>query len=159
MQSLIDKLMACQVFGSDPEQSPTQCLVNEYVRNQGISSHFDDSSAFGDVIASISLIDPIYMTLKRPVTLGSNECQDIIHETKIYLEPRSLLILKDDARTLWRHGITKAKIIEHPVTRTRLRRNEHYRRLSITIRKVLAGRKKSTLGDRTDDRHLSTDCT
>jgi hypothetical protein len=40
----------------------------------GISSHFENENAFGDVIASISLLQPIYMRLERPIT-HDNDCE------------------------------------------------------------------------------------
>ena len=46
----------------------------------------------------------------------------------IYLEHRSLLILKDDARYKWKHGITPRKI-DNGVRRGR--------RISLTFRKVI----------------------
>ena len=52
---------------------PTQILVNEYVGETGISSHFEDEQAFGPVIATISLLNPIYMTLEKPVD-HNNSC-------------------------------------------------------------------------------------
>lgn len=46
----------------------------------------------------------------------------------IYLEPRSLLILKDDARYKWKHGITSRKS-DNGVKRQK--------RVSLTFRKVI----------------------
>ncbi len=43
------------VFGRSREAFPTQILVNEYVENFGISSHFEDEDAFGDVIATVGV--------------------------------------------------------------------------------------------------------
>jgi len=145
MQWLIDKIKALPygLFDRKDGEEPTQCLVNEYRHNYGISSHFDDPEAFGSTIASVSLIDPIYFTMKKPKEL-TNTCTDIEKEVKLYLEPRSLLILQGEARYLWRHGITKARLIHHPFTDEILRRGDIYRRLSITIRKLLDGRKRST---------------
>ena len=45
----------------DPLDWPTQVLVNEYRNNQGIASHFEDFDSFGDIILTISLINPLYM--------------------------------------------------------------------------------------------------
>lgn len=132
------------IFGTDPKNRPNQCLVNEYVRNQGISSHFDDSRAFGDVIVIISLLNPLFMTLKRPRHLR-NHCSHILSEKKIWLERRSIMVLSGDARYRWRHGITKAKRLTSPsdcAENSEIYRGENYRRISLTIRKLLDGRKK-----------------
>lgn len=50
------------VFGEDRKHFPTQILVNEYVENFGISSHFEDCDAFGSVIGTVSLVSPIFMS-------------------------------------------------------------------------------------------------
>ena len=142
MQWLINKIVkeTKTVFDQHP---PTQCLVNEYVRNQGIASHFDDALAFGPIVASISLVNPIIFTLKLPKE-HTNQCQDILETHQLYLEPRSLLLMEREARYNWRHGITKTKHIQNPFTKEWTHRNESYRRLSITIRHVLDGRKRSS---------------
>lgn len=108
---------------------------------QGISSHFEDTNSFGDAIMTVSLLQPIYMTLKQP-TIPTNECQDIIHEHKILLRPRSCLIMSGEARYRWRHGISKTKILHMPDGGT-VYRGSDYRRLSLTIRRVLDGRKRA----------------
>jgi hypothetical protein len=37
----------------NPDLYPDQVLVNEYVRNHGIRSHFEDTEAFGPVIVTV----------------------------------------------------------------------------------------------------------
>merc|ERR1712151_484509 len=85
------------VFGRDREQFPTQILVNEYLENFGISSHFEDEEAFGAVIATISLLSPIFMSLEKPRE-HNNSCQDLECELKVLLEPRSLFVMSEDCR-------------------------------------------------------------
>lgn len=46
--------------------------------NAGIASHFEDEESFGPVIATISLISPTLMTLKKPKE-HNNDCEDL-HE-------------------------------------------------------------------------------
>ena len=168
--------------------APTQILINEYRNNMGIASHFEDFDAFGPVILTISLISPLYMTLKKPtiaptiVEPGSdndngtknnkkhNACDSYDDVVKILLEPGSLLIMKDDARFKYRHGIGKYKWIDIPppqnqcnqsekeessssenpetllpttaTTTTRIKRDDSYRRVSLTIRHLLSTRRK-----------------
>jgi hypothetical protein len=114
---------------------------------QGISSHFEDTRSFGDVIITVSLIQPIYMTLKRPREL-TNECCDLLAETKVLLEPRSCLVMSGPCRYLWRHGITKAKRVTLPDGSV-VYRGPNYRRLSLTIRRVLDSRRRVERGDDT----------
>jgi len=123
---------------------PTQCLVNEYVGTQGISSHVDNPGPFGDIIALVSLNKPIYMVMK----LAENE--NI--QTKILLEPRSLLVMKDDCRFKWKHGITHMKQVYLPKTGETLIRTEDYRRVSLTFRFIKTdGTKKVTETDPNTD--------
>ena len=157
---------------------PTQVLINEYKNNMGIASHFEDFDAFGPVILTISLISPVYMTLKKPTnnpdalmnesnSNGSddgrniNACDSYDDVIKVLLEPGSLLIMKDDARYKYRHGIGKYKWVALPsdpapspslspvpssspvaTSRTRIKRDDSYRRVSLTIRHLLSTRRK-----------------
>jgi len=120
------------------DYTPTQCLVNEYIGNTGIASHLDDPTAFGSVIAVVSLLEPIYYTFAS--------IADTTVTQKVYVEPRSLLVLQGAVRYQWKHGITKARLIPHPTTANSIvrRRDASYRRLSITIRTVLDGRKRTS---------------
>lgn len=102
---------------------PDQLIVNEYKQGQGIASHVDCEPCFGDTIISLSL--------------GSTCVMDFINkETKekleILLEPRSLVVLKDDARYLWTHGIAgkKADLFKG-------QKYERKTRISLTFRNVI----------------------
>lgn len=141
---------------------PSQVLVNEYRNNLGIASHFEDVHAFGPIILTISLVSPIYMTLKRP-TEKTNGCSSYTDICKILLEPGSLLVMERDARYEYRHGISKYKRFtipppsHHPTTTTTtaaaeagetstssprvIHRDDAYRRVSLTIRHILDTRR------------------
>jgi alkylated DNA repair dioxygenase AlkB len=102
---------------------PDQLIVNEYKQGQGIASHVDCEPCFGDTIISLSL--------------GSTCVMDFINkETKekleVLLEPRSLVVLKDDARYLWTHGIAgkKADLFKG-------QKYERKTRISLTFRNVI----------------------
>jgi alkylated DNA repair dioxygenase AlkB len=102
---------------------PDQLIVNEYKQGQGIASHIDCEPCFGDTIISLSL--------------GSTCVMDFINkETKekvdVLLEPRSLVVLKGDARYLWTHGIAGKKA-DH----FRGERHERTTRISLTFRNVI----------------------
>jgi alkylated DNA repair dioxygenase AlkB len=129
----------------EPDELPTQVLVNEYLNNMGISSHFEDFDAFGPVILTVSLINPTYMTLKRPVE-KTNSCEVYHDVCKVVLEPGSLLVMKHDARNLYRHGIGKAKWIkvfdDEGSVVTRVCRDNTYRRISLTVRHLLKTRRR-----------------
>lgn len=84
----------CEVFTSPP----SQIIINEYERGQGITKHID-APVFGPVIASLSLLSDTEMTVGR----YNNE------SFNIPLQRRSLLVLSGDARLRWYHCIPKVK--------------------------------------------------
>ena len=105
--------------------TPERARASRYRNNQGIASHFEDFDAFGDIILTISLINPLYMTLKKPV-VRSNACSDYLDVQKILLEPGSLLVMQGAARNDYRHGSSLIRVYAwvcwHKTARTWLRR-------------------------------------
>jgi alkylated DNA repair dioxygenase AlkB len=98
-----------------------QMLVNEYLPGQGISLH-RDYEPFDRTVVSISLLSACVMDFRR-VADGRRE--------SLLLEPRSLLVLSDEARYEWEHGIAPRKKDRWrggPVPRSR--------RVSVTFRQV-----------------------
>lgn len=78
---------------------PNQVIVNEYEPGQGIAMHTDHHS-FGPTVAMISL--------------GDSWSMDFLHEGTGRKQTRMLgigsaLVLSDEARREWRHGIAKRK--------------------------------------------------
>ncbi len=116
LSSLGNRLYEERVFNVMPDQ----VIINEYLPGQGIAPHIDCIPCFSDTICSLSL--------------GSKCVMDLVKDNSIpiLLEPRSLLVLKDDVRYLWQHCIAAIK-------------NDKYngiiiprkRRLSLTFRKVI----------------------
>lgn len=98
-------------------QKPDQVIINEYVPGQGISAHIDCAPCFTDTICSLSLSSGCIMDFTNYDSKKS-----------IYLEPRSLLVLKGDARYKWRHQIAARKS-DNGIKRQR--------RISLTFRKVI----------------------
>jgi alkylated DNA repair dioxygenase AlkB len=96
-----------------------QMLVNEYLPGQGIALH-RDYQPFDRTVASLSLLSPCVMDLRHPDKQAS---------AAILLEPRSLLILSDEARYDWQHGIARRKTDRWQGTTIR-----RGRRLSVTFR-------------------------
>lgn len=104
-----------------------QLTINHYLPGQGIPPHIDTHSCFEDTILSLSLGSACIMDFKR----GDQKAA-------IYLPPRSLLIMSDEARYAWSHGIcprhndvvnTEAGITTQP----------RGTRVSFTFRKVRRG--------------------
>jgi alkylated DNA repair dioxygenase AlkB len=135
---LIQKLISDSYF---PHESPNQVLINEYKSSLGIRSHFEDFKAFGNNIITISLGCPVWMTLKKPRHL-LNSCPVIEGYCKILLKPRSVFVMARECRREWRHGISKSKKVELGDGSV-LKRNEDYRRISLTIRELLDSRKQA----------------
>jgi alkylated DNA repair dioxygenase AlkB len=101
------------------ERPFNQMLVNEYMPGQGISLH-RDYEPFDRTVVSLSLLSPCVMDFRH----AKDERQEAI-----LLEPRSLLVLSDEARYQWKHGIAGRK-------KDRLQGNVivRGRRLSVTFR-------------------------
>jgi len=76
-----------------------QMLVNEYQPGQGIALH-RDYEPFDRTVVSLSLLSPCVMDF-RQVATGRRE--------SMLLAPRSLLVLSDEARYDWEHGIARRK--------------------------------------------------
>lgn len=102
---------------------PENIIINKYEPGEGISSH-TDSNAFGDTIASLSLLTIIPMDLES----GNN------YHT-IWLEPNSLLKFTGQARYHWKHGITARK--SDIYNKKKVNRST---RISITFRTLTSSR-------------------
>jgi alkylated DNA repair dioxygenase AlkB len=76
---------------------PEQVTINEYLPGQGIRSHIDCETCFGDTVMTLSLGSSCVMRFTHSQTKEKAE---------ILLMPGSLLILKGAARYLWLHGVT-----------------------------------------------------
>jgi alkylated DNA repair dioxygenase AlkB len=100
-----------------------QVIINEYKPGQGISNHVDCEPCFGDSIVSLSLGSSCIMNF---INLSSKE------KVELVLEPRSAVVIKDDSRYLWSHGIPSrlADTIDNQYIRRKLR-------VSMTFRKVV----------------------
>jgi alkylated DNA repair dioxygenase AlkB len=94
-------------------------LVNEYVPGQGIAPH-RDYAPFDRTVVSLSLLTACVMDFKQ----AESERRE-----SLLLEPRSLLVLTDEARYEWQHGIAPRKS-----DRWQGRNLPRGRRLSVTFR-------------------------
>ncbi|MGL4597702.1 MAG: alpha-ketoglutarate-dependent dioxygenase AlkB, partial [Bacteroidia bacterium] len=100
-----------------------QLIVNEYMPGQGITAHIDCEPCFEDTIASLSLNSACLMDFTQAQTLET---------TSLFLEPSSLLVLSDEARYNWKHGIANRKKDKYNNQLI-----ERGRRVSLTFRKVI----------------------
>lgn len=100
-----------------------QLTVNEYLPGQGVRSHIDCVTCFGDTIASLSLGSSCVMEFTHCRTKAKAE---------IILSPGSLLVMKGAARYAWTHSIAARK-------RDKYQGREFLRtrRVSLTFREAL----------------------
>lgn len=73
-----------------------QATVNEYESGQGLRSHIDCVTCFGDTLITLSLGSPYLMEFTHSRTQEKRE---------LLLLPGSLLALKREARYVWQHGV------------------------------------------------------
>lgn len=119
--------LALRLHGEGKMDSPPdQLIVNEYLPGQGITPHVDCVPCFGPSVVSLTLGSGCLMDFAQPKT-GATE--------SVYLAPRSLVVLRDDARYLWTHAIAGRKT--DLVGGARVPRG---RRVSLTFRTVLLSR-------------------
>nr|MCU0491978.1 alpha-ketoglutarate-dependent dioxygenase AlkB [Chloroflexaceae bacterium] len=100
------------------QHEPDQAIINEYEPGQGIADHVDCTPCFNDVVISLSLASAVVMDVKQK---GQS--------VPVLLEPRSLLVLRGEARYDWTHGIARRQ--HDTVNGEILPRG---RRLSVTFR-------------------------
>lgn len=102
---------------------PDQVIANEYTPGQGLGFHIDNTQSFDSCVVSLTLQSGCAMDFKH---------KDSKHQTQVYLERRSLLVLEGDARYAWMHAV--ARRTEDVVGDTVIPRGT---RLSLTFRRVL----------------------
>ena len=109
--------------GHMPEKAD-QVIVNEYEPGQGISSHIDCEPCFKNTIVSLSLGSGCVMNFTNKF--------DKTKKIPVWLAPGSLVVLRDESRYEWLHGIAARKWDEW--------NGQKYvreRRVSLTFRKVI----------------------
>lgn len=102
---------------------PDQLIVNEYLSGQGIANHVDCKPCFENTIISVSLGSCCLMDF---INLGSRR------KIEALLEPCSLLVISDEARYEWSHGIQARKTDQFSGNRY-----ERGLRISLTFRNVI----------------------
>jgi alkylated DNA repair dioxygenase AlkB len=122
MDFILDRLQEQGVISFRPDQA----IINEYIDDQGIAPHIDCEPCFGDTIISISLSGNCVINFQR--NINDKEGNKI----PLFIERRSLVIMTENSRYLWFHGIPPRKTDKFNGTVHHRRR-----RISITFRKVI----------------------
>ena len=104
-----------------------QLIVNEYTPGQGIASHVDCEPCFGETIISLSLGSPCVMEFTN---------KESKEKIEVLLEPRSLVVMKDEARHQWTHGIPAKKTDNFKGVKI-----DRQTRISLTFRNVVLRKK------------------
>jgi len=95
LEFLLDRIMEDKLVLKKPDQ----CIVNEYEPGQGISDHVDKPHLFEDGIISVSLASDVIMDFTSPDE----------KKKSVLLPRRSLVLLTEDSRYKWKHGIAGRK--------------------------------------------------
>ena len=103
---------------------PDQVIVNEYEPGQGISSHIDCEPCFANMIVSLSLSSGCIMDFTNK--------RDKTKKIPVWLASKSIIVLRDEARYGWLHGIAPRKSDQWDG-----QTYERQRRVSLTFRKVI----------------------
>lgn len=74
-----------------------QVIINRYQPGEGIAPHVDHVKLFGPVVVSLSLQTPAHMDFKNQ--------SHPFNESSVLLPSQSLLVLKDEARYSYTHGL------------------------------------------------------
>jgi alkylated DNA repair dioxygenase AlkB len=99
-----------------------QCIVNEYLRDQGIGGHVDHVS-FGPIVVSVSL---------------GADCEFVFEHVKtgekrsFWVPRRSLLLLTEESRYEWKHSVPNR--IGMNCDGVKIARGAQWRRVSATFR-------------------------
>eukprot|EP00931_Biecheleriopsis_adriatica_P114951 TRINITY_DN90817_c0_g1_i1.p1 TRINITY_DN90817_c0_g1~~TRINITY_DN90817_c0_g1_i1.p1 ORF type:complete len:311 (-),score=52.23 TRINITY_DN90817_c0_g1_i1:22-903(-) len=150
---LLPRLLSLGLFQEPGESGINQVQANEYLEVSGIGTHVEDPAA-GPTLATLSLLEPIQLTLQKaidgkPVHKDARDPEDCI---KFLLEPRSLLVLQGPSRYEFSHAIRQSKLVPLRDGST-LRRGCDYRRVSLTFRGILADERSSSRMDTPEGYH------
>ena len=97
-----------------------QMTVNHYKPGEGIGSHIDTFSAFGDGLMSISLNSGIVMEFTKVATTNSADADTDTDKVSfprpkklVYLPSRSLVLMSGPSRFEWEHQIVTRRTDTH----------------------------------------------
>jgi alkylated DNA repair dioxygenase AlkB len=99
-----DRLVEQGIFAHHPNQMG----INEYLPGQGIAPHVD---YHGGEVVSITLITGCVMDFERveSMEIDTRAILDDPTAASMWLPPRSMAVLKGEARSRWTHGIARRK--------------------------------------------------
>ncbi|XP_027687001.1 alpha-ketoglutarate-dependent dioxygenase alkB homolog 6 isoform X2 [Chelonia mydas] len=113
LQSYAEKISSLGAFGG---KLANHVLVNEYLPGQGIMPH-EDGPLYFPTVTTISLGSHTLLDFYHPVSRGQHadseqvptpQTEEQRHFLSLLLEPRSLLVLREDMYVRYLHGIRPA---------------------------------------------------
>ncbi|KAF2032416.1 hypothetical protein EK21DRAFT_61182 [Setomelanomma holmii] len=121
---IIPRFKELSIFDNTPYQQPNHVLINEYKPGEGIMPH-EDGNAYAPVVATVSLGGSLCLDIIAKPT-SPEQTRDLEADatrllqglngftlpTRIFQEPRSLLITTGDAYRDLMHGIEAIEIDE-----------------------------------------------
>ena len=94
----------------------------EYMAERGssIDPHIDDTWLWGEQLITINLLSNTILTLNSPKGKSNDGItnKSSCSEVQILMPARSLVIIEDDARYLWMHGIKREHVGEKRIAMT-----------------------------------------
>jgi alkylated DNA repair protein alkB family protein 6 len=119
---LIQRFKELELFDGTPHQQPNHVLINEYKPGEGIMPH-EDGGAYAPVVATVSLGGSVCLEITpKPIAADERPESDaksaeILSEkytvpTRIFQEPRSLLLTTGEAYRDLVHGIAAVEVDE-----------------------------------------------
>ena len=104
-------------------EKPDKIIINRYLPGEGMSEHIDKPNIFKNKIYSLSLGSGCTMIFENK---DNNEIKNI------YIPPKTLLIMEDDARYKYKHSIESIKY--DIINNNEIKRKTRY---SITFRNMI----------------------
>ncbi|KAJ9115224.1 hypothetical protein QFC20_001091 [Naganishia adeliensis] len=119
-----------------PSAPPEYCIVNEYLSLHGISAHVENYT-FGEPVCSLTMHDGDFLRFHQLTTPNdgsvrsgkAQRAQRTGRRVDVWLAPRSLAVLRGDARRVWQHEVVRGRN-----GRVASRSGEEWRRTSLTFR-------------------------
>jgi len=113
LQPLLSPETYALLFPANPTRA-RQVIINLYQPGEGITSHIDLLGRYGDGIIGVSFSSSCVMRFDRaePETLSDEDIggsKDQRTRWDLFLPERSILVLSQEARYDWTHGIDKKK--------------------------------------------------
>lgn len=95
-------------LGLFDSKMPNHVLINEYLSGQGIMPH-EDGPLYFPTVTTISLGSYTLLDFYKPILDNETDSLDERYMFSLFVEPRSLLVLKDDMYKVYLHGIRESE--------------------------------------------------